>query len=615
MSQQPLQIALAQHDFLVGDIRGNLQKSLGLIAEARETGADLLVFPEMALSGYPPEDLLLRPGFLESCRWAMGELTTAVQGIDVLYGHPWAEEGKRYNAASWIRNGEVLGRYYKKELPNYLVFDERRYFDEGGEPLVVDIMGTKAGVIICEDAWKPGPALAAKKAGAEILLVPNASPYRDNKLHDRMQLFADRHADTGLPLVYCNLVGGQDELVFDGRSMLVDGEGEVSEAGPLCEEALLLAKFEPGTGSLEWSQQNHPSSRNSRSECPSSSRNSRSECPSSSRNSRSECPGPPDAGAEIPDQVRDDGLEVATHVAPTMLGSENQVATHVAPTTEATPAEIYTVIVTGLRDYVRKNGFSDVVFGLSGGIDSSLVLAIAVDALGAERVHTVMMPSRHTSGLSIELAQEQAVKLGVDHRCISIEPPYEALLTVLGPSFEGTEHDVTEENLQARARGNIIMALSNKFGWLPIVTSNKSEFAVGYCTIYGDMCGGFGPLVDCSKMRVYELSRWRNTVSPAIPENVISRPPSAELRPDQHDQQSLPPYEVLDQVLQRYVEQDWSVEEIIADGFDEQMVRRIARLVLLNEYKRRQGPPGVRITHRAFGRDRRYPITTGWHNL
>ena len=298
-----------------------------------------------------------------------------------------------------------------------------------------------------------------------------------------------------------------------------------------------------------------------------------------------------------------------------MLGSDEQVATHVAPTTEATPAEIYTVIVTGLRDYVRKNGFTDVVFGLSGGIDSSLVLAIAVDALGAERVHTVMMPSRHTSGLSIELAQEQAVKLGVDHRCISIEPPYEALLTVLGPSFEGTEHDVTEENLQARARGNIIMALSNKFGWLPIVTSNKSEFAVGYCTIYGDMCGGFGPLVDCSKMRVYELSRWRNTVSPAIPENVISRPPSAELRPDQHDQQSLPPYEVLDQVLQRYVEQDWSVEEIIADGFDEQMVRRIARLVLLNEYKRRQGPPGVRITHRAFGRDRRYPITTGWHNF
>jgi NAD+ synthase (glutamine-hydrolysing) len=276
---------------------------------------------------------------------------------------------------------------------------------------------------------------------------------------------------------------------------------------------------------------------------------------------------------------------------------------------------LYKVIVTGLRDYVRKNGFTDVVFGLSGGIDSSLVLAVAVDALGPERVHTVMMPSRHTSGLSIELAQKQAVGLGVDHRVISIEPAFEALLTLLEPSFVGHEADVTEENLQARARGNLIMALSNKFGWLPIVTSNKSELAVGYCTIYGDMCGGFGPLLDCTKMRVYELSRYRNTVSPAIPENVITRPPSAELRPDQQDQDSLPPYDVLDQVLQLYVEQDWSVEQIIAEGFDEQMVRRVARLVLINEYKRRQAPPGVRITHRAFGRDRRYPITSGWRDM
>jgi NAD+ synthase (glutamine-hydrolysing) len=291
------------------------------------------------------------------------------------------------------------------------------------------------------------------------------------------------------------------------------------------------------------------------------------------------------------------------------------VAAGAPPTVAASPAEIYKVITTGLRDYVHKNGFSDVVFGLSGGIDSSLVLAVAVDALGADRVHTVMMPSRHTSGLSIELAQEQAVQLGVDHRCISIEPAFEALLTLLTPSFEGREQDVTEENLQARARGNIIMALSNKFGWLPIVTSNKSELAVGYCTIYGDMCGGFGPLLDCSKMRVYELSRYRNTISPAIPENVITRPPSAELRPDQQDQDSLPPYELLDEVLQRYVEEDWSVEDIIADGYDEAMVHRIARLVLINEYKRRQAPPGVRITHRAFGRDRRYPITSGWRNV
>jgi NAD+ synthase (glutamine-hydrolysing) len=576
MNSAPLQIALAQHDFLVGDIRGNLEKSKRLVAEARAAGADLILFPEMALSGYPPEDLLLRPGFLESCREAMDELLPSVQGIDVVFGHPWSEGGKRYNAVSWIRDGQVLGRYFKKHLPNYLVFDERRYFAEGGQALVVDVNGVKAGVIICEDAWENGPAMAAKDAGAELLLVPNASPYRDNKLADRMRLFADRHAETALPMVYCNLVGGQDELVFDGRSMLMDGEGRVLEPGPLCEEALLLAEFSPG-GSLSWKDCRSDVSRDKE--------------------------AAEQAGFPMPEN------EVATYVAPT---EGEKVATYVAPT--ASPGEIYTVITTGLRDYVRKNGFSDVVFGLSGGIDSSLVLAIAVDALGPDRVHTVMMPSRHTSGLSIELAQEQAVQLGVDHRCISIEPAFEALLTLLGPSFQGLEPDVTEENLQARARGNIVMALSNKFGWLPIVTSNKSELAVGYCTIYGDMCGGFGPLLDCSKMRVYELARWRNTVSPAIPENVISRPPSAELRPDQHDKQSLPPYDVLDEVLQRYVEQDWSVEEIIADGYDEAMVRRVARLVLINEYKRRQGPPGVRVTHRAFGRDRRYPITSGWRN-
>lgn len=569
MSQPALRIAIAQHDFLVGDIRGNLEKSLWLTAEARESGADLLLFPEMALSGYPPEDLLLRPGFLESCRAAMDELVAAVHGVDVVFGHPWAEHGKRYNAASWIRDGRVAGRYFKKYLPNYLVFDEHRYFDEGGEPLAVDVKGVRVGVIICEDAWQPGPAMAAKEAGAELLLIPNASPYRDNKQADRMQLFADRSAETGLPLVYCNLVGGQDELVFDGRSMLVDGEGRVSEPGPLCEEGLLFADFNPALNNLQWT-------------------NCRSDV------SREE-KGAVEADFSIPERT------VATHVAPTT-------------STAATPAEIYKVIVTGLRDYVRKNGFSDVVFGLSGGIDSSLVLAIAVDALGADRVHTVMMPSRHTSGLSIELAQEQAVQLGVDHRCISIEPPFEALLTVLGPSFEGHDKDVTEENLQARIRGNIVMALSNKFGWLPVITSNKSEFAVGYCTIYGDMCGGFAPLLDCSKIRVYELARWRNTVSQAIPQNVIDRPPSAELAPGQKDQDSLPPYDVLDEVLGRYVEQDCSVEEIIADGFDEAMVRRVTRLVLINEYKRRQGPPGVRITHRAFGRDRRYPITSGWRN-
>jgi len=440
-----------------------------------------------------------------------------------------------------VRDGRVLGRYAKQHLPNYLVFDEKRYFAAGSEPLVIELHGVRIAPLICEDAWEPGPARQAREAGAQLLLVANASPYRDDKLEARLDALAARHAEVGLPLAYCNLVGGQDELVFDGRSLLLDASGHVSNPGPLCQEALLLADFEPASGSLT---------------------------------------------------ARDWPAPTADRVA-----------------------GIYRVLLTGLRDYVRKNGFTDVVFGLSGGIDSSLVLALAVDALGAERVHTVMMPSRHTSGLSIELAQEQAVKLGVDHRCISIEPAFEALQTLLSPSFAELEPDVTEENLQARIRGNLVMALSNKFGWLPLATSNKSEAAVGYCTIYGDMCGGFAPLLDCSKMRVYELARYRNTLSEAIPERVISRPPSAELRPGQSDQDSLPPYEILDQVLQRYVEQDWSVAQIIDDGFDADMVRRVARLVLLNEYKRRQSAPGVRITHRAFGRDRRYPITSGWREM
>jgi NAD+ synthase (glutamine-hydrolysing) len=535
-----IRIALAQHDFLVGDIAGNRDKALALIAAAREAGADLLLFPEMALTGYPPEDLLLRPGFLEECHSALDGITSAATGIDVVLGHPWVENGRRYNCASWLRDGQCAGRYFKQHLPNYAVFDEQRYFTSGEEALVVEVEGVAVGIIICEDAWEAGPAQQARARGAELLLVPNASPYRDDKLDDRRKMFARLRDEAGLPAAYCNLVGGQDELVFDGRSMLMDGQGRVSPPGPLCREALLLADFNPEDGRFAaagWTS------------------------------------------------APEDPLE-----------------------------EIYSVLVTGLRDYVRKNGFRDVVFGLSGGIDSSLTLALAVDALGPERVHTVMMPSRHTSGLSIELAQEQAVRLGVDHRCISIEPAYEALLALLGPSFGDRPPDVTEENLQARIRGNMVMALSNKFGWLPLVTSNKSELAVGYCTIYGDMCGGFGPLLDCLKMRVYELAAYRNRISPAIPEAVMSRPPSAELRPDQSDQDSLPDYKDLDAVLERYVEQDWSVARIVADGFEENMVRRVARLVLINEYKRRQAPPGVRITHRAFGRDRRYPITSGWRD-
>lgn len=531
-------LALAQYDFLVGDLKGNLRKALDLVGRARDSGADLLLFPELALTGYPPEDLLLRPGFLEACHEAVENLAGRVHGIDVVFGHPWMEDGQRFNAVSWIRDGRVVGRYAKQRLPNYAVFDEQRYFTPGSEPVVVDLKGVRIGILICEDTWEPGPAQAVRESGAELILVPNASPYRDDKLLAREKMFAERYAETGLPMVYCNLVGGQDELVFDGRSMLMDARGVLSATGPLCEEALLLAEFNSGTGelsALDWQ-------------------------------------AAPDS--QLP--------------------------------------EIYKVLVTGLRDYVHKNGFSDVVFGLSGGIDSGLVLALAVDALGSDHVHTVMMPSRHTSGLSIELAQEQAMQLEVDHRCISIEPAYETMMNLLSPSFNGREPDITEENLQARIRGDVVMALSNKFGWLPLATSNKSELAVGYCTIYGDMCGGFGPLLDCFKLRVYALARYRNSLSPAIPETVITRQPSAELRPDQSDQDSLPPYDELDAVLMRYVEQDWSIARIVDDGFDEEMVRRVAGLVLLNEYKRRQAPPGVRVTHRAFGRDRRYPITSGW---
>lgn len=533
-------IALAQHDFLVGDITGNLHKARMLVEQAKEQCADVLLFPELALTGYPPEDLLLRPGFLDSCHNALNGLVAGVSGIDVVIGHPWREEEACFNAVSWIRNGAVIGTYFKQQLPNYAVFDEQRYFSPGSRPLVVDVQGVRIGVVICEDAWESGPIRLARDRGAELLLVPNASPYRDDKLEARREMFAERFADTGLPMVYCNLTGGQDELVFDGRSMLMDRAGKLSAPGPLCEEALLLAEYDPRNGALsgeDWRQ-----------------------------------------------------------------------------SPERQQEEIYRVLVTGLRDYVRKNGFSEVVFGLSGGIDSALVLALAVDALGSEGVHTVMMPSRHTSGLSIELAQEQAIGMGVDHRCISIEPAYEALLTLLGPSFAGRAADITEENLQARIRGDIVMALSNKFGWLPLATGNKSELAVGYCTIYGDMCGGFSPLIDCLKMRVYDLARYRNEQSPVIPEGVISRPPSAELRPDQSDQDSLPPYEELDRILERYVELDWSIDRIVQDGFDKAVVRRVAAMVLRNEYKRRQAPPGVRVTHRAFGRDRRYPITSGWRD-
>jgi NAD+ synthase (glutamine-hydrolysing) len=543
-----IRIALAQQDFPVGDMAGNLARIEAGIAQAREAEADLVLFPEMAISGYPPEDLLLRPGFMYRCHDVVNELVGKVHGIDVVVGHPWMEDRKRYNAVSWIRDGQVLGRYFKQALPNYKVFDEQRYFTEGSEPLVVEVKGSRLGVLICEDAWVSGPAMQAKAAGAELLLLPNASPYCDSKLEQRLETLQERLDDCGLPVVYSNLVGGQDELVFDGRSMLMSSNGSFSMRHEPCEEAMLVAEFDPASGRLKFEGDQSP------------------------------------------------GLD-----ARQILEGEDPTAC------------IYAVLVRGLHDYISKNGFSDVVIGLSGGIDSALTLALAVDALGAEHVHAAMMPSRHTTELSVDLAREQAELLGVEYREISIEPSYQALLDAMQPSFEGLAAGITEENIQARIRGAMLMALSNKFGWLVLATGNKSELAVGYSTIYGDMCGGFSPIKDCMKTRVYALSHYRNTLSPAIPQAVIERLPSAELAPDQFDQDSLPPYEVLDQILIRYIEQDWSIAKIVLDGFEEPVVRRVAGLVIGNEYKRRQGASGVRITSRAFGRDRRYPITSGWH--
>jgi len=544
-----IKIALAQQDFPVGDMTGNLVRAQKSIASALEKGADIILFPEMAISGYPPEDLLLRPGFMRRCHDVMDELVAGVKGIDVVIGHPWTEGDERFNAVSWVRDGVVLGRYFKQILPNYAVFDERRYFSAGTQPLVIELKGSHIGVIVCEDAWVPGPASGAKAAGAELLLVPNASPFRDDKLVSRLRILGERRKECGLPVVYSNLVGGQDELVFDGRSMLMNARGGFSIRANPCEEGLPIACFTPQSGDL-WFE----------------------------------------------------GFEASSNLDRSTLGQDEDII-----------ACIYTVLVRGLKDYIVKNGFTDVVLGLSGGIDSALTLALAVDALGAEHIHAVMMPSRHTSVLSLNLAREQADMLRVAYREIAIEPAFEALLHSLEVSFEGCKADVTEENLQARVRGSLLMALSNKFGWMVLATGNKSELAVGYSTIYGDMCGGFSPIKDCLKTRVYELSTYRNTISAAIPQAVIDRPPSAELAPDQLDQDSLPEYDLLDQILYHYIEQDWSIAEIVAAGFEEAVVRRVAGMVLLNEYKRRQGAPGVRITSKAFGRDRRYPITSGWH--
>ncbi len=537
-----LNIALAQWDFPVGRLGENRDRILELAAKARDRHqADLIVFPELALTGYPPEDLVLRPGFMKRTEEIFAEIVQSVQGIDVVLPYPRAAGEQRYNSASWIRNGQILGTYDKWDLPNYAVFDERRYFVQGDQPMVIEVAGVRVGIIICEDTWTPEASAAAKAAGAQIIVSSNASPFYRDKHLDRAQVLKDRNHETGLPVLYLNCVGGQDDLVFDGHSIAISADGELSPPAPSCQDALLRVGFDPEQPGLQY------------------------------------------------------------HEWP-----EGQ--------TESMPV-IYGVLKRGLQDYARKNGFRSVTLGLSGGIDSALTAAVAADALGGEHVHAIMMPSRHTSEKSLILATEQIDRMGLQHNNISIEPIYQASIKQLADTFAGRRENIAEENLQSRARGMVLMALSNKFGHLVLATSNKSELATGYSTLYGDMCGGYSPIRDCLKGLVYELCKWRNAQSLAIPQGVIDRPPSAELAPNQLDSDSLPPYDVLDRIIVAYVEQDQSIEQIVETlQIEEKVVRRVAGMVLAAEFKRRQGAPGPRITRKAFGRDRRYPISSDWHD-
>jgi NAD+ synthase (glutamine-hydrolysing) len=531
---------MAQLNMLVGDIEGNAGQVIAAARRARdEFKADAIVFPELTLSGYPPEDLLLRTGLHNRVLLALEQVNHEVSGIDVVLGYPHAASGGLYNAASLLRDGHTVATYHKHHLPNYSVFDEKRYFAEGKVPCVIEIKGVKVGLTICEDVWHPGPVALAAEAGAQLILNLNASPFHTRKELEREEVMEERVEDVHLPIIYVNQVGGQDELVFDGRSFVMDGDGQVLQRAPAFEEGLYLVELDYDGEMVK-----------------------------------------PRLGEMAP-----------------ILGDE---------------AAVYQALVLGVRDYIEKNGFRGVVLGLSGGIDSALTLAIAVDAIGAERVEAVMMPSRYTADMSVSDAEEEAKILGVDYQSITIEPLFNAFLASLAHEFEGLPVDTTEENLQARCRGVLLMAISNKKHKIVLTTGNKSEMAVGYATLYGDMAGGFDVLKDVPKTLVFRLAEYRNTLGYVIPQRVIDRPPSAELAPDQKDSDSLPDYPVLDAILERYVEQDQCREEIVAAGFDEAVVRRVIRLVDLNEYKRRQAAPGPRITRRAFGRDRRYPITSGF---
>jgi len=540
-----LRIAMAQFDFPVGDVAGNAARILDGITTARdEYGADVVLFPELALSGYPPEDLLYRPGFLRECEQAMQRIAASVQGITAVVGWPQPAGAVVHNAASVLRDGVIEQTYRKRELPNYAVFDERRYFDvdPDREDCVFQINGIDVGVVICEDLWFAEPIASTVAKGAQLVLVPNASPYEHDKHAQRDALLVQRARETGAGIAYLNVVGGQDALVFDGASVVCDGDGSVHPAAVAFEEQWLVVEFDAEAkrfAPLQW----------------------------------------------------------------TVDGDESR------------DALAWRAVVRGTRDYCAKNGFKQAWVGLSGGIDSSVVLAIAVDALGAENVTAVRMPSRFTAGLSNDLAQEQCDAMGVKLLALPIETPFQGYLNALAEVFAGKPADVTEENLQSRTRGALLMALSNKFGGLLLTTGNKSEYAVGYATIYGDMCGGYAPIKDLYKTEVFALAGWRNTVGDrVIPQAVIDRPPSAELRENQLDQDSLPPYDVLDAILLRHVDQEQGHAEIVAAGFAAAIVDKVLRLVRIGEWKRHQAAPGPKVSRRAFGRERRYPISNGWRD-
>ena len=533
-----LRVAIAQFNALVGDLAGNAARILEFAARAREAGADVLLTPELALSGYPPEDLLMRPDFYRACAAQLDAVARAA-ALPIVIGHPEESSGRRYNAASLLTGGRVAATYRKHRLPNYEVFDEERYFDAGREPCVIELKGVRCGLAICADVWESGAAEAAAVAGAELMLTLNASPFHMNKQARRYEVLRDRVAATGKPVIYANLVGGQDELVFDGASFAMDGQGRLTHQLPAFVEALEFIDYANG------------------------------------------------------------------HLLPGCLVEP--------PSREA---ETYAALKLGVLDYLGKNGFPGAIIGLSGGIDSALTLAIAVDALGADRVRAVMMPSPWTAQMSLDDSREMVKRLGVEYDEIPIAAAMEQFAVLLAPTFATLgpkpAWDTTDENLQARIRGMLLMALSNRTGRIVLTTGNKSEMAVGYATLYGDMAGGFAVIKDVPKTFVYDLARWRNAVSEVIPQNIITRPPSAELKPGQTDQDTLPPYEVLDAIIEAYMERDESPREIITRGYSEADVRKVVGMLKKNEYKRRQAPVGIRVTKRGFGKDWRYPITSAY---